>query len=311
MWTVAAIGMVFSWLGMARPLRRTTLVAAWVWLGIAAVAALGLARADLNGGIADDRLAANSPWRLIAATCASCPLVAVLGAKRPHHIAWQFVVVTFWVVLAWPAWEALAFGNRGVNLDSLRLVGCWVLLAMTWCNWSGTRYWLAITFAVAGQGLLYAPFFFGSRVQAARFQAIDINTVNFCLNLWTAGAVLACIQLRGVRWPATSDLEGYSQLWRTWRGLYGTVWSFRVLERIHEAARISSWPVDITWSRFVPREAQAYCDCRGIGVSLRSLLRRFLDDDCFPPHRPENQGSENEASETQASQNQDPGNQDD
>ncbi|MDA0658719.1 MAG: hypothetical protein O2931_07145 [Planctomycetota bacterium] len=282
MWTVAALGIVISWIGMAGPLRRTTLFSAWFWLGMAAVSALGFASADLPSDLAGDRLSANHPWRLIAATSASCPFVAILGAKRPHHVAWQFIVATFWIVLAWPAWEALAFGNRGVNLDTLRSAGCWILLAMTWFNWWGTRYWLAVTLGVMGQGLLYAPFLCGSHLLGMRIQAVPISTVEVCLILWTLGAMLGCLQLRSLCWPPTSDLESYSQLWRAWRNLYGVIWGFRVLERIQETARIAHWPVDLTWSKFVPRDTQEFYDCRGIDVSMRSLLRRFLDDDCFP-----------------------------
>ena len=47
--------------------------------------------------------AAAATVRYLAATTTLCPLIGLLGAKRPQDRGWQFIVATLWVVLALPA----------------------------------------------------------------------------------------------------------------------------------------------------------------------------------------------------------------
>ncbi len=49
--------------------------------------------------------------RYLVAITTFLPGMAVLGAKRPQHWGWQFIVATLWVTLAWPALESLATGH--------------------------------------------------------------------------------------------------------------------------------------------------------------------------------------------------------
>ncbi len=87
-----------------RPLHGTTLRAVWWWsfiaLGtvVATELAIGIMQPQDNSWA--------EPLRFIAAASTFCPLVALLGAKRPQDRAWQWIVLSFWVILALPAAQA-------------------------------------------------------------------------------------------------------------------------------------------------------------------------------------------------------------
>jgi hypothetical protein len=85
-----------------RKLRGTTLVGSQVWLGTCLVA---VAAVDIWQTLAVERANASAaePLRFFAATLTFCPLMALMGAKRPQDRAWHFIVLSLWVVLALPA----------------------------------------------------------------------------------------------------------------------------------------------------------------------------------------------------------------
>src|SRR5262245_57743439 len=81
--------------------RGTTLVAPMVW----ALVALLLLVVDAAMSSGTDGMEAK--FQAIAATATFCPLVSLLGAKRPQHRAWQWIVLSLWAVAALPAIESL------------------------------------------------------------------------------------------------------------------------------------------------------------------------------------------------------------
>ena len=87
-----------------RPTRGTTLRAVWWWAVLAMSVVAGpeafiAAGPTANGGGAGGY---GENWieslRLAAAAATFCPPVALFGAKRPQDRAWQWIVLSFWVV---------------------------------------------------------------------------------------------------------------------------------------------------------------------------------------------------------------------
>ncbi|MES1213155.1 MAG: hypothetical protein ABUL64_01075, partial [Singulisphaera sp.] len=94
--------MILASLAVARRyVRGTTLVAPWCWaiVAVALVAAVDGAALLSGSGMTPAWLSAA---RYLAAIATFCPLMAVLGAKRPQDRAWQLIVLALWFVLALP-----------------------------------------------------------------------------------------------------------------------------------------------------------------------------------------------------------------
>src|SRR5262249_3512281 len=106
-----------------RSLQGTTLVAPVAW---AVFSLIALAGAELIAWFSP-----TADWlphlRLTAAGTTFCPLMALLGAKRPQDRGWQFVVLSLWVLVAFYALTELAY--RPHRPPELHSVVRWLLVA--------------------------------------------------------------------------------------------------------------------------------------------------------------------------------------
>ena len=153
---VVAIGTVLIWRGR-KAVAQTTLWAAWCW----ALASWGaVAAASLAGLLAGGRIETGD-WRqsfaMAAAMTTVCPAMALAGAKRPQHVAWQWIVFSLWVVLSLPAIEWQLFAA----MPSVHPARRWFLLVLIVpgiVNYLPSRHWLAVLFFGAGQVALLAAY---------------------------------------------------------------------------------------------------------------------------------------------------------
>jgi hypothetical protein len=144
-------------------LAGTTLVAPWWWstsvlvvvtaLEVLAAIAVSVSTTGSNAG------GVPPAWithvELVAAALTFCPLMALLGAKRPQDRAWQFIVLSLAVVLLLPAAEALLFRpGAPVAMHAARRWFLVILLGVTLVTGLPTRRWLATLLLVTGQVLL-------------------------------------------------------------------------------------------------------------------------------------------------------------
>jgi hypothetical protein len=246
----------------------TTLVAAWVWAMVSWCSLLA-AFIETAYPIEAEEAAWIYSHYFAAAATTFCPGMAVLGAKRPQHIAWQWVVLALWVVLASPAaqWEWLA--------TEPSLHGTWqclllALIAMGVVNYLPTRHAVeAILFGV-GQWLLLSAFLPGGGLPQGLRGAMGMPLIYLAI----------CLLWRPHKQPANEDpLE---RLWRDFRDLYGLLWGLRVAERFNTQAKAGGRTVTLSWGGFhtpsgsglaglAPEERQAVVD------NLSSWLRRFVD----------------------------------
>jgi len=275
-WTKAAGLTVALAVGLAvllsrrRAIGQTTLVSAWWWTlgaltcwhGLEIAAALGLVDRGWRG-----------PLRLAAAALSFCPLMALIGAKRPQHRAWDFVVASLWAILALPAAEGY-FLHRGprVEVGEIRSWFLWVLILLGPVNFLPTRYWLGSLLLAASQLAVFAP----SLALVRRPIFPQAETIGALLSV----AALAAAWLASCQ--TTPAMHRMNRLWLDFRDTFGLFWALRVQERINAAAQQRGWNLELGWSGFCARRAAARLDDveRSTESELRTvfkgLLRRFV-----------------------------------
>lgn len=244
-----------------RRLRGTTLLAPWVW-AIACVAFWTGVEVFSN----ESRNYHPAALYYLAAAGTFCPMMAVMGAKRPQDRGWQWIVLSLWVVLALPVAQHMLFTRS----QSFTVFAAWplflgVLVALELLNYLPTRFAVGAGLFAASQSLLLS-------------HSLDwVPSINHAPN-WAAW--LACAAVAST-WLLTSlssapCLLSPSTRWLRFRNAFGAFWALRVLQRVNQTAKIQNWPVRLQWSGFrelpgrndpLPVEAMEQC--------LGTLLRRF------------------------------------
>jgi hypothetical protein len=253
-------------LGRAKShLQGTTLVAVWWWTTIA-LATLAIAELCAGAIGVDERFV--PPLRLAGATSTLCPIMALLGAKRPQDRGWQFVVAALWCISCLPGGRWLVLGSvEEVHPAQLGFLAILILVGAV--NGLPTRFWPSTLLACGGQLALFAPFFQAAQPWIAGGTAA---VVGMTLIVAAIGLAVAGIP------PARVARVPLDRVWLDFRDAFGTVWALRVMERMNAAAVMYGWPVALNWSGFVERDsAQADVEFPpAIEDSLRTLLRRFV-----------------------------------
>jgi hypothetical protein len=279
---IVALGCGLGVLFYSRPaLKQTTLLAAWWWT-LAAVAVWSGVElyAALTPAATAGRLA---PYRLAAVVLSLCPMVALLGAKRPQHTAWQFVVLSLWGILALPAAEAI-FLHRGQQpeVGDARAWLLWVVILLGPINYVPTRNWPASLFVAAGQVVALSPYL------AVLHRPIAPQPELTGLAICFLGLVVASVANRRSR----MDKNSLNRLWLEFRDAFGLLWGLRVQERVNAVARQNGWDVELTWHglRKTTDDAPLVTIDPGSEPALRKtlsgLLRRFVSREWIEERMP-------------------------
>jgi hypothetical protein len=263
--------------------QETTLTAPWWWavaatLGVAAAEAVIAAGEDARGTGPSQSL------RWIAAPLSFCPAMAVLGAKRPQHRAWQFIVLSLWGVLALPGLEHIAL-RRGSALEmhGVRTAFILALIALGLLNWLPTRRWLAAISIAMGQTMLYSEHLPGTRGLH--------GAAPWAAAFFVAGTAVLVLQDFTVRREPPS---GWDRVWRDFRDDFGALWAVRVAERVNAAAAMNRWPVRLRWDGLhhagnaPAEESSPSSDSQeALDTALENLLRRFVSQQWIANRRGE------------------------
>jgi hypothetical protein len=323
-WTLLAMTIVAAgpllWLGRAA--RGTTLMYAWGWACLAAAGVAGVELAImLPGGLAESPDTAR-PARYLAAILVFCPLMSALGSKRPHDQAWQWIVLSLWGILALPAFEWLALRRSpALEISGVRAWFLVLLVGMTALHWLGTRLTLAGLMLAAAQACAlweWLPLG-GAAIEpwvglSLWVGALAAGAASFGMPGGSApgGSARSAATTTSVtprvaagREPCAGDLPptpastatpppdgqcwaAQDRVWRDFRDRFGTLWAFRIMERVNTAAILAGWPVRLEWNGFqtspldaAPSRTAMTVDEQDIGVdqALWNLLRRFVSSD--------------------------------
>jgi hypothetical protein len=265
---ILAAGAGLAALWRCRPLvRETTLGPAWWWAVAAIVVGASTELAASASGSPSPWLA---PLRLAAAALSFCPLLAVLGAKRPQHGVWNFVVAALWAIVALPAAEAF-FLQRGQRLEIGSARGWFLALLVLLgpINYLPTRNGLASLLFAAGQGL-------------ALSEHLPLSGRTPFPGQHVAGLLLGCAALLLLRGQPETVSRDENRLWLDFRDTFGLFWALRLQERVNFVAQTSNWPVVLTWGGLRDRQTgQAIQQVdsaieANLQTTMKGLLRRFV-----------------------------------
>lgn len=275
----AACGLV-ALVGLLPLLRKrgelagTTLMAVWCWSG-GSLLAVALAAAWATGSSVSELMRVRLLYAAAATTF--CPLMALLGARRPQHRAWQLVVVTLLVVLLLPAGEAFLYEPRSrFLLHPAWGWFLWLLIGFGLVNRLGTRHWPSGASWALGQMLLL-----GNQLPIVS-QRLTMPLPLAGLLALAVGAALWGLDLpRRARRPS-----GWSGVWLDFRDGFGTLWALRLRERFNAAAELAPWDVRLHWHGLAKATDRSHDTARGdlaagslaagAQTSLMGFLRRFV-----------------------------------
>lgn len=262
-----------------RAIQETTLTSTWWW-----------SLAALVSWSAASLLQVGSPLRFAAIAMSFCPAVALIGAKRPQHLAWNFVVVSLWAIVILPAAENLFLHpGRPVEMGDARGWFLWILILLAPINFVPTRHWPAAILLACGQIAALGP-----HLPLLRNDWVADWVTRLGLPGWFAASDLAGMLLavaamiaawaRRLTSSSARSCQAYDRLWLGFRDTFGLFWSLRVQERVNAAARQYGWPLELAWSGFrstadgAPLAAVDPAIEPVLRTTLRGLLRRFVSN---------------------------------
>jgi hypothetical protein len=255
-----------------RAIRQTTLTGAWWWT-LAAIVAWSCV--ELWVSLLPGITAGQSPLLLAATTLSFCPIVALLGAKRPQHAAWNLVVLSLWAIVALPAAESILLRpGQPPEMGDARGWFVWVLIGIGPINFVPTRYWLASLLVAAGQIAGLSPHL--AMIGWTEISHAGSAGLVLCI-LGVAAAEIARRRPNGVA-------NSLDRIWLDFRDTFGLLWGLRVQERVNAAAAQFGWGIELMWRGFRKEDSGAALPATEASVepelqsTLKGLLRRFVSD---------------------------------
>jgi hypothetical protein len=260
-------------LAVRRVVFQTTLAGPWWWSLAAVIGWAGVELAGALGGINTGHLEA---LRLSAISLSFCPMVAVLGAKRPQNGAWNFVVLSLWGIVALPAAENFFLhpGQR-LMLGDARAWFLWVLILLGPINYVPTRFRVASLWLAAGQVVALSPYL--ALIHRPLFSHYSPVGLLIAINATRSGWIAA-------RW-FNAGTRHYDRCWLNFRDSFGLLWALRVQERVNAVARQNGWDIELNWSGFCRTETGEGISQIDLAIepalkaSFNGLLRRFVSSE--------------------------------
>lgn len=296
LWSAGAAGSIVAAavaLLALRATRGTTALPAAAW-ALAAALFLALDALLRARGIVTQPAAA-AGMRLVGVVLSVSPALSLLGAKRPQHGVWQFIVAALAAVVLFPA-AAGALVRPGsvpeVHLLARLLLGA--LLALGWMNALGTSRAIPATLLTLGVVILARGFLPGVDTETSFPPSAAIGARNAaildCLGAWivAAGAVAGVVHRPRPFLPdaASNTFAGrIDPAWRSLRDTIGAAWSLRIAERFDQLAEAHGWPCRLRLAGVHPRDAPGEGPWqRDARRALEALLRRFVSPSWLVRH---------------------------
>lgn len=277
-WTTPALfalAAIVVFVGGKSRVRRTTFIGPWCWaISALVLAAIGSVYVNDSAGAGQsDNGAFIETLSFGMATLFFCPIVSVLGAKRPQDKAWHLIVGSLWFVLVLPAAESL-FVHRsgGIQIHDARAWFLWALIAVALLNYVFTRYVFVVILCCAAVTIWLSPYLPGLRWDW------DPPTRTAWASVLLHAAVVLAFVCRGWKTPAR---HLFDETWIDFRDTFGITWGLRVMERVNTAAEGSRSPARLEWYGFQVGDDITDEQTKNLKASFDGILRRFIDVETF------------------------------
>jgi hypothetical protein len=204
----------------------------------------------------------------IALCLTGCAGVAVLGARRPGVLAWNFVVVGLLAVNLLPFAEGLVLGT-GFNLDWLRALCVAATVFVGVLNYLPTRLAPAAVLLLVGSCLVALGLHSPSSSVETTSRYLRTGWLALAFVPWLAFAALAGTP------PAASEFDA---IWIDYRNRFGFLWGQRLREQFNRSAANLGWPVILRWQglRLVSGSTAPDAAAQATMVNtLHALMKRF------------------------------------
>lgn len=279
----AAVGVAGAIAG-AVMVRGTTAVPAAVWTAIAWLTLTGEMAVRSRGGLVEPGDAAS--MRLVVVAVSLCPAMSLLGAKRPQHGVWQFIVASLAIVLALPVGRAMVVMPG--SMPDVHILAEWfmlILAAVGWMNFIATRRGVAATLITTGQIVLMRPFLPGLAMESQITSVIAAPIVD-CFAIGTAAlgtlfAVLQSWRRTALRPAGNRSAHPLAALvdppFMALRETLGAAWALRIAERFDQIAAARDWPCRLSFGGLSIAEPAGDAGWqRDAWRAFVALMRRFV-----------------------------------
>ena len=265
--TVMSVVTMIRWWYVRDWVRGLTLSAPWAWCFVPLAAIPGC---ELVCGLTsfDEPIVAGV--RHLSALTLLCPTMALLGAKRPQHKPWSFVVLAFWFVLAIPGLRSLVLPGAGaLQLDTFRIALLGVLLFLCLANYVLIRpivffFFLPQVFFLGLPALMSGDRYLGHGAFLVAFGLL-------CISAWLA-------IISGRRFSPTvapNRRAGLNRVWWDFRAYFGHIWAMRVADQLNGTFMRNDWDVVLKSDGFAGESLDPETELQ-MQQAMANILRRFV-----------------------------------
>ncbi len=274
--------------------RGSTAVPATLW-AIAACLSLAL-DTGLRASGAISQPSAAASLRMVTAALSLCPAMSLLGAKRPQHGVWQFIVAALAVILLLPTLATALVRPDSVPDAHLLGRGFVVILSLVgWMNFVATRHGPAATLVTLGQLVVVRGFLplvdseqaFPPTASTAAPLAASVDCLGGCL---AAGGGLFAVVISSTRRRPSLAAAGtfaaaVEPAFLGFRETLGAAWTLRVAERFDAIAASRGWPCRLHFDGVHPADTPMDGPWqRDAQRALGALLQRFVSSQWLRRH---------------------------
>ena len=223
--------------------------------------------------------------RLVVVSLSVCPAMSLLGAKRPQHGVWQFIVASLAFILVLPVGRStIVLPGSMPSVHILASVFMVVLIFVGWMNFIATRRGISATLITYAQLVFLTPFLPGL-MSMYPYGDGGISMLDCSAVIAAASGTLlpvlqaCCIQRQHMKQP---DQNGALRCvidppFLAFRETFGAAWALRIAERFNQLAVSRQWPCKLSFRGLDDSQGDGNAPwCRDADRAFMALMRRFV-----------------------------------